>query len=286
MRISLIGGDARMRTVARLLELHGATVRCLGMPEGVPHPTADLFSAMQGAEAIILPLPATRDGVFPTAAAGVAVPRLSDIFSRAEDECLCLGGMLPPTLLAMAAEAGIETADYYQSETLLEKNAALTAEAAIAMVITDLPVSLTGATVCVIGAGRIARHLTRLLRAFSADVRVYARRAEARKEAEGWGATVYPITAGEVLCLEKSTRAVFCTVPHLLFDRAATKQLPTGIPFYDLGGGGIDREAAEACGILLPPSAALPGTCSPESAGEYLFDEIRAIILKKRGVLL
>lgn len=286
MKILLIGGDARMHTVARLLELHGAAVRCLALPAGAPHPTEDLFSATQGAEAIILPLPATRDGVYPTAQAGVTVPRLSSVFSRAEDECLLLGGMLSPSLLAMAAEAGLEAADYYQSEALLEKNAALTAEAAVAMAALDLPVSLAGTTVSIIGAGRIARRLTHLLRALSANVLLYARNPAARQEAALWGATVYPITAGEVLRMPGGVRAVFCTVPAPIFDRAAVEALPCGIPFYDLGGGGIDREAASACGIPLPPSAGLPGRFSPESAGEYLFDEIRSILLEKRGVRL
>ncbi|MBQ8352113.1 MAG: hypothetical protein IJY20_08765 [Clostridia bacterium] len=286
MKISLIGGDARMRTVARLLEIHGAAVRSLALPEGAPHPTEDLFSAVQGAEAIILPLPATRDGIYPTAGKGVAVPRLSDIFSRAEDECLCLGGMLSPSLLTMAEAAGVETADYYQSETLLERNAALTAEAAVAMAVLDLPVSLAGTTVSVIGAGRIARHLVHLLRAFSAHVLLYARRAEARAQAALWGAEPYPIPEGEVLCMTQEVRAVFCTVPALLFPRDAIRSLAPGTPFYDLGGGGIDREAAAEHGIPLPPSAGLPGKVSPESAGKYLFDEIRSILFEKRGVCL
>ncbi len=274
-----------MCTVARLLEMHGE-VRCLGLPTGAPHPTDNLFAAVQGAEVILLPLPATRDGIHPTAEAGTAVPRLTEILSRAEDECLLLGGMLSPALLHIAKKAGVETADYYQSERLLEKNAALTAEAALAMAITALPVSLFCAPVCVIGAGRIARHLARLLQAFSAKVTVFARREEARAEAATWGATACPILPGEVLRLPQDTRAVFCTVPAPLFDRAAVAALPRGVPFFDLGGGAIDREAAAEHGIPLPPSAALPGRCSPESAGEYLFDEIRSILLEKRGVLL
>ncbi len=286
MNISLIGGDARMRTVARLLEMHGAAVRCLFLPEGAPHPVYDLFSAVQGAEVILLPLPATRDGVFPTAGAGLPVPRLSEILSRAEDECLLLGGMLSPALLTMAEAAGVESADYYQSERLLERNAALTAEAALAMAVLALPLSLAHATVCVIGAGRIARHLALLLRAFSARVLVYARSPGAREAAAAWGAEVRAIPPGEPLLLERGAHLVLCTVPAMLFDGTAIAAMEPGTVFYDLGGGAIDREAAAARGILLPPAAGLPGKISPESAGQYLFDEIQTILLEKRGVLL
>lgn len=273
-----------MRTVARLFHTQGCEVRSLFLPAGAPHPTEDLSSALQGAEAMILPLPASRDGIYPTAEAGLPVPRLSEILSRAEDECLLLGGMLSPTLLAAVKEAEIEAVDYYESETLLEKNAALTAEAAIAMTILDLPVSLHGAHLAIIGAGRIARHLIRLLTPFAPKLLVYARRAAAREEASAAGAVTFPICEGEPLLLPSTVQAVFCTVPALLFDRKAIAALPPGLLFYDLGGGGIDREAAIEHGILLPAVAGLPGKVSPQSAGEYLYDEIRNILAWKRGL--
>lgn len=275
-----------MRTVARLFHAQGCDVRSLFLPAGAPHPTEDLFSALRGAEAVLLPLPASRDDIYPTAEAGQPVPRISDILSHAEGECLLLGGMLSPALLSAARASGIEAADYYESETLLDKNAALTAEAAVGMAIADLPHSLCGAPVAVIGAGRIARHLVRLLTPFAPKLLLYARRPAAWEAAAGTGAAIFPINEGETLRLPPTVQAVFCTVPVLLFNRAAIAALPSGIPFYDLGGGGIEREAAAAHGILLPPSAGLPGRISPESAGEYLYDEIRSILSQKRGLKL
>ena len=284
MKITLIGGDGRTLALARRLKMQGASLSCLGLPPGAPNEAPDLFSALEGSEAIILPLPATRDGIHPTSEGEREMPQLSEIFSRAPEECLLLGGMLSPALLALAEAEGLEAVDYYKSERLLEKNAALTAEAAVGMAIFDLPISLSAATVCVIGAGRIAAALVRLLRAFSARVLVYARREEARAEARTWGAEALPIPTGTPLSLPRATRAVFSTVPARLFDRAAVEELPRGIPFYDLGGGGIDAEAAKARGILLPGAAGLPGRFFPETAGAYLFDEIRAILFEKRGV--
>ncbi len=286
MKIAMIGGDARMTAVAHLLEEHGASVYCLALPPGAGHTATDLFTALQGAEAVILPLPATRDGIYPTTVTQGPVPRLTDIISRADEECLLLGGMLSPSLCEMAHQNSLDYADYYRGENLLEKNAALTAEAAIGMAIHDLPCSLSGAPVAVIGAGRIARHLVRLLLAFSAKVTVYARAKEARAAMAVLGAVAHPIPAGAPLCLPRRVRAVFCTAPALLFDRTAVAALSPGTPFYDLGGGGIDRAAARAHDIPLPPSGGLPGNFSPETAGAYLFDEICAILREKRGVTL
>ena len=83
--------------------------------------------------------------------------------------------------------------------------------------------------------------------------------------------------------MPSEVRAIFCTVPALLFDRAAVACIAKGTPFYDLGGGAIDREAATERGVLLPPSAGLPGKFFPESAGQYLFDEIQSVIFKKNS---
>ena len=283
MKLALIGGDARMCAVARLfMNTKGTEVRCFSMPEGAPHPQKTLSDALIGAEAVILPLPASRDGVHPTTVGGVASPTLAEIFSRAEEETLVLGGMLTPPVLAAAGQAEVEIADYYTGEALLLKNAAATAEAAIAMAALDLPVTLAGTTVAVIGSGRIAGRLLPLLRAMGARILLYARSTAGREAGEDAGAITYAIRAGEPPEIPSAVRAVFCTVPAMLFPRGCS--LPAaGTLFYDLGGGAIDPEWAKEKGVVLPPSAGLPGRYSPESAGAYLYTEILKLLRMKRG---
>lgn len=284
MKITLIGGDARMRTVARLLQdTKGIEVYGYGAPEGAGRAAESLYDALCGAEALILPLPASRDGVHPTAPAGVTLPPLSEIFSRAEEECLALGGMLSPAVISAAREAEVEIADYYTGEELLRKNAAATAEAAVAMAALDLPVTLSGAAVAIIGGGRIAFCLLPLLRALGARVLLYARSPDARRRAEEGGAATFPLVAGEAPVFPRGVRAVFCTVPAMLFPHGCPLPLP-GVPFYDLGGGAIDPAWAKEKGVPLPPSAGLPGRYSPESAGEYLTYEIKKLLRTRRGV--
>ena len=275
MTITLIGGDERMRVLARLFEAEGARVLCFC----TQHDThgVDLIGAVGDADAVILPLPASRDGIHPTVCEGIAPPSLAEIFATARGDCLFLGGKLSPAVRAAASAAEVEIADYYTGEELVRRGAVATAEAAVAMAALDLPVTLTGSHVAILGAGRIAMHTLSLLRAMGARVSLYARSPIARERAEQAGAAVYPIREGEAPVFAPDVRAVFSTVPALLFPRGAT--MPArGTYFYDLGGGAIDRESAEAAGVILPPSAGLPGKYSPESAAGYLFDEIKKIL--------
>ncbi len=273
-----------MCAVARLLQKTDiAEVWGYGMAGGGVREAETLHGALCGAEVLILPLPASRDGIHPTAAAGVDPPTFGEIFSRAEDECLILGGMLSPAVIAAAGESDLEIADYYSGEELLRKNAAATAEAAVAMAAIELPVTLCGTTVAVIGSGRIAFQLLSRLRAWGARVLLYARSSDARRRAEADGAVVFPLKEGETPVFPPNVRAVFCTVPAMLFPHGCPLP-PRGTPFYDLGGGAIDPAWAGEGGIPLPPSAGLPGRYSPESAGGYLFSEIRKLIRMRRGV--
>lgn len=274
MKVTLIGGDARMSALSRLFFLSGA---CAGQVAASAEEGGDPLSAVREADAVILPLPVSRDGIHPTAPEGVTPPTLSEIFAAARQDCLFLGGKLTPAVRATAAAADAEIRDYYTGEELVRRNAVATAEAAVAMAALDLPVTLAGNHFAILGAGRIATHVLTLLRAAGARVSLFARSPAARERAAAMGALVYPIEEGRAPAIPSDVRAVFSTVPACLFPRGS--QAPArGTYFYDLGGGAIDAQLAHEAGIILPPSAGLPGKYSPESAALYLFDEIRKIL--------
>lgn len=263
-----------MSMLSRLFFLSGASVTqaAVSREEG-----GDPLSSVREADAVILPLPVSRDGIHPIAPEGVAPPTLAEIFAAARPSCLFLGGKLSPAVRAAAAAADAEIRDYYTGEELVRRNAVATAEAAVAMAALELPVTLSGNHFAILGAGRIATHVLVLLRAAGARVSLYARSPAARERASAMGAMVFPIEEGIAPPIPPDVRAVFSTVPALLFPR--TCRMPArGTYFYDLGGGAIDTEGAREAGIILPPSAGLPGKYSPESAALYLFDEIKKIL--------
>lgn len=284
--ITMLGGDARMVTVAHLLQAKGVSLCTYGLPPGTPGATSDLFHALTGARIVILPLPVTRDGNHPAAQHPPADwPTFDTLFARLEDEALLLGGNVPPPLLEKAQANGVEFYDYYRSERLLRQNAHATAEAAVAMASLALPVVLAGTPLGVVGYGRIGRDITALLLAHGARVTVYARSEDARRAAAEAGARACPIPSEGILP-EGNLRAVFHTAPARLWTRAALSHLAPGTLLYDLSGGSVDETAAEEGGILCPPGRGLPGRYAPESAGEYLCEAIGDEIRARRAISL
>ena len=289
MKIALIGGDARMRIVARCFSEDGTTVATYLLPEGAPGACSSLAAALAGADAVILPLPLTRDGRHVlTEGARDDAPTLRTVFSRAEDETLFFAGNVTPDVAAIAAGAGVRSLVDYYGEEVRFRSAAATAEAAVAHAALHLPIVLSDGTYAVIGGGRIATALLRLLLPLGAHVRLFARSPAQREAAAALGAEALPLSppGDGGIHVGDDVRAVFCTVPAPVFPAEAVFRLPRGILFYDLGCGAIDRSAAAAHGVLLPPSAGLPGKYAPESAGMDLYRAIRARLAEGKGGIL
>lgn len=74
--------------------------------------------------------------------------------------------------------------DYTDNETFLKKNAYLTAEGAITLYYNEAKETLLNKNVLILGYGRIAKYLSKMLKALNCKVSVYARRKEVQNEIE------------------------------------------------------------------------------------------------------
>ena len=138
-QVAVLGGDERQIYLARMLAQRGYTVFAWGLGEtegllGDGKPTQAWREAIEGAGSVILPLPASSDGV------RVHCPRQDredclriHTLLDAMGDRLLLGGRLDPSLCIAAEERGIRCIDYFASETLQLRNALPTAEGAIAI---------------------------------------------------------------------------------------------------------------------------------------------------------
>lgn len=267
-----------MARCARLFEKSGVSVRSFATA-GAPNPAATP-AALAGADATVLPLPITKNGVTPT---GEGAPRFDEIFRTLGAGALVLGGAIPPALFDAADAAGVRLVDYYLDEELLRENARLTAEAAVGMAILGLPVAVRGTRVAVVGSGRIARALCAILQALGARVEIWARNPVSLAVLSAHGGEPHLFGGERPLVLDGRVRAVFSTVPAPILDGRALAHLAPKTPIYDLGGGGVCRESAKNGGLVLPDCAALPGRYSPESAADAIYAALVRILTKERG---
>ncbi len=245
MRIGFLGGDARIGVAAALAEADGHLVLRCKEREALASFLADI-------ELLVLPTPASRDGVH---IAGTDIPLL------AVDGCPLpmLGGFLPATLRGDIYDLG-------RDECFLLKNAALTAEGGIASALSATEAGFYGLSVGVIGFGRIARLLLHKLSAFGAPLTVYARRPEARVEASLYGYGTVPLTKECVF----NEDILFGTVPAPVFEGTRVTRARY---ICDLGGGmpsALERIGGGSCPVTS--CRGVPGVFSPAAAGRIIYE--------------
>ncbi len=234
MKIALMPGDARQEHLGRLLALAGQEV-CPYVPGGE-------------ADAWLFPLPT---GNHPA-----------------------LGTLKPGSLALTACAAGehplLRLRDYYDNEAVLLRNAAITAEGAVALAMERTDRTLAGSRVLILGGGRISQALAPRLRALGAEVTVYARSEAQRALAACLGCR----TLEKLPEKPEGYHILFNTVPAPLLPGAAEGAL--NIELASAPGGFRD-----SAGVVI--ARGLPGKTAPLSAAEALLRPILAIIREEES---
>lgn len=269
MRILFIGGDKRMNYAADSLSVRH-TVERTGLGD-FPKPSGRF-------KAIVLPLPLTKNG-FDVSAPFSEKPIPFDVITEfADKSTVVLAGGECSELTRLCSENGCVFVNYFAEETLTLKNAALTAEAACALLSQSTDGSLLGSRTLITGCGRISRLLARRLTANGSSVTIAARRAEQRAFAEldGFGA----IHTEQIGAIAERFDFIANTVPHALFTAADFEKAKRGAVFIELASlpEQPSKPLAENEGIKYIYAPGLPGKYSPKAAGEAIADTIADIL--------
>ena len=153
-----------------------------------------------------------------------------------------------------------------------------TAEGAIQLAMEELPVTIHGARVLVLGFGRLGKLLAHRLNALGARVSVAARKWAdlAWAEAYGYGAEQIERLDG-YLC---GYDLVVNTVPVRVLREAELADLKPGCLVIDLASkpGGVDFDAAARLGVKAFWALSLPGKVAPVTAGKSIKTTIYNIL--------
>lgn len=266
MRILFIGGDARMRYAAEKLAEKHETV-WLDCEETVPKPN-EIF------DAIVLPLPLSKDGrtlFAPNEKHPSTFDELFDIIRTLADErTLVLAGGENPVLTERCERLGCKLVNYFANEKLTLQNAALTAEAAMSLLISSTDGALLGSEALITGSGRIAVFLAERLRACGASVTLAARDPSKRELLKLSGYSAIPIEelSEEISGFDFAVN----TIPALVFGEDAFSQMRKGSVFMELAS--LPRrpyeELANKYNVKYIYAGGLPGKYSPRAAGEFI----------------
>ena len=267
MRFALLGGDRRCLFLYELLRADGHEVVPFALERALPDCTPDAAAAVAGAEVILLPVPCEKAGALFAPFSAAARP-LSPLLTDAAPGTRVFAGGAPECLRSACRRGGLPLTDYLRREDFSLRNADITAEGAVARLMQG-DGALRGQRVLIAGFGRIGRCLAPKLLALGAEVTVWARRPEARTQAELLGCRAVRALP------ETAFDAAVNTVPATIFGPAELQALG-GARCIELASApyGFDLTAAEALGKTVELCPGLPGAYAPRAAAAAMRDTI------------
>jgi dipicolinate synthase subunit A len=160
--------------------------------------------------------------------------------------------------------------DLLENEAFVVRNALLTAQGTVCAFQQTSESALCDLRCAVVGYGRIAKFLCRLLAAHGARLTVTARRESdlALIDAERMRA-VHIRRLAQVL---PEADAVFNTVPHHVFGEEELRAIRPGVTLMELASPpyGMDLRLAEELGVSVRVESGLPGRYFPVSAARVM----------------
>jgi len=289
MKFAVLGGDMRILKLTGLLAADGHTVHAYGMERLPPEPgvtqAETLQEACSGANAVLLPLPATNgQGAVTTPLSSRILPAEAAL-QAVEMGCPVFAGRVTPDLSQAARKAESRLVDYFLREELTVANAAATAEGAVQLLMEETDACILGLRVLVIGYGRIGKLTAHRLRAMGAHVTVSARKCADIAWIRAMG--YIPAETEQLHGTLGDYDAVVNTVPALVLDEGLLTELKPGCVCIDLASrpGGLDFTAASRLGIRAVWALGLPGEVAPRAAAAAIRETVYNILREGGDVL-
>lgn len=279
-RILVAGGDMRQVYCAGKLSAVSDTYVIGFSAESVPQ-KMNIKPAVTDTDSFydfaVLPVPPLDNNGMITAPFGSEKISPAEIRRLLKPDGIIFVGKYDPKLPEFFGDT--EIVDYMEREDLSLKNAVPTAEGAVEIALNELPVTLSGLKVLIVGLGRIGTALAEILKGFGADVTASVRNAKGSAKAR--------ILGIKSVCTSKMDTdysLVFNTVPEMIFDNELLEKFGNDTLFIDLASkpGGIDFESAATLGKKVIWALGIPGKTAPVTSGEFIAETVAGII-EERG---
>lgn len=205
-------------------------------------------------------------------------PALLPLLTQCRCGTVLLCGRVTDELHQLAKRRSLLLHSYLQQEEMALLNAVPTAEAAIELALSQLPITLWESRCLLTGFGRCAKPLARLLTAFGTQLTVCTRSPKDLALARSFGLTALPLAQIDTLLPQQ--QLIFNTVPAPILGKEQLQLLSGDCLLIDLasGAGGIDHLAARSLGLRCLHSLALPAKTAPVTAGNILCDTVIQMI--------
>ena len=274
MKYLIAGGDERAVFAASALAEEGNGVAAFALDRAALREGIRKVSAMETADCVILPVP-TESGNrgLLNAPFGEESVTAAELLEKLPKNTLVCGGKISPRLKNAAKENDLRLVDIMQRPDFVTGNAAITAEAAIALLMQRTDYTLAGSSIMVVGFGRIGRILSNKLNALGVNTCVMSRNGESRAMAEALGCkSLAPADKLPQLDIVVNTSPA----PVLTgLDRLCA---PCLILEVASAPGGIDAAEAQRLGHRYFAAPGLPGKYAPRTAGQLIAATVKSVV--------
>ena len=288
IRFSVIGGDLRQVTMANGIVKDGHEVNAygftgdVGFDQNIKHKHS-LEAALDDADIIVLPLPVSdNDITVKTPFFEKEIP-LYDLFQLVRKNQIIVGGKFTDKIYNIAKIHDAYCIDYFNREEMTVENAIPTAEGALQLAMEEMPITLCGANVLLLGYGRISKILSKMLWGIGSHVTVVARKYQDLAYARAYGYKA--VLLNEVEETIATYDLIINTIPKIVLDYSVLSKVNRESLIIDLSSkpGGVDFEIAKELGLKTIWALSLPGKVAPVTAGNIIKNTIYNI-LKDLGV--
>ena len=207
---------------------------------------------------------------------------LNDAIETLKPHSIVVGGNLSKNLRTLFFEHGHFSVDYYIREELKIKNCIPTAEGALSIAIDEMPVTIAGSRILIIGFGRVGEACAKLFKSLESDVFICARRLDSFAWAELYG--YKSIETDDIDCYLSEFDLIINTVPAKILDKKKLSKIDKNTLVIDLASkpGGVDFVNAWQLCLNTIWALSLPGKVAPVTSGKIIADTILNI-LDERG---
>lgn len=164
-------------------------------------------------------------------------------------------------------------------DSFIYKNAVATSEGAIVKAIENSKKTISNSNILILGFGRIGKILSNILKGFSANIYVEARKTTDLALIDSLG-----FEAIDIKKLDEHLNKfdyIFNTIPSLILDDKKLELVKSNATIIDLASfpGGIDFNKARELNLNVDLTMSLPSKITPITAAYYMEEEISKLEL-------
>ncbi len=270
--IHISGGDLRSYFAAKHLALSGYRVNISGFELYLPCSRELNKVSMKkpgSSDILLLPIPyCDKEGFIKTPYSKEKVT-LEQLLETHSAKTVFLG-MANERAMESIQASGATAVDYLLDEEFVQRNAHLTAQAAVHAIFDKCDTAPSEASVLIVGAGRIGTALQVILNGYGTKTALTTRQTE-KLTKPGY------VSTESIEDIIHEYDIAVNTVPTTVLTRACIKNMRAGGLIIDLASypHGVDFDACASFGIRSYIELGLPGRYYPQSAGRAIAEVIQ-----------